>query len=106
MKTHTISLALSHLRTKIDKELKLRTLFRTQRPFLLPTIHVKKEVVLIKTKDQEEKDAVMVGEEYWNAIQEVLETDDCVAHVNKNTQRIIDRIFEEDSALLRVLKNL
>ena len=73
---------------------------------VIKEINDEQEVVVIETKDQEEKDAVMVGEECWNAIQEVLETDDCVAHVNKNTQRIIDRIFEEDSALLRALKNL
>lgn len=72
---------------------------------VIKEINDKQEVILIKSTDPGEKGAIMIGENYWNAIQEVLETDDCVAHVNKNTQRIIDRIFEEDSELLRALKN-
>lgn len=73
---------------------------------VIKEINDKQEVVLIKSTDTGEKGAVMIGENYWNAIQDVLGNDDGVAHVNKNTQRIIDRIFEEDSALLRALKNL
>lgn len=73
---------------------------------VIKEINDKQEVVLIKTKDQEEKDAVMVGEECWNAIQEVLGNDDGVAHVSKNTQEIIDKIFKEDSELLKELKDL
>ena len=73
---------------------------------VIKEINDKQEVVLIKSTDTGEKGAVMIGENYWNAIQDVLGNDDGVAHVSKNTQRIIDRIFEEDSALLRALKNL
>lgn len=73
---------------------------------VIKEINDKQEVVLIKTKDQEEKDAVMVGEECWNAIQDVLGNDDGVAHVSKNTQEIIDKIFKEDSELLKELKDL
>ena len=73
---------------------------------VIKEINDKQEVILIKSTDPGEKGAVMIGENYWNAIQEVLETDDCVAHVSKNTQEMIDKIFKEDSELLRALKNL
>lgn len=73
---------------------------------VIKEINDKQEVVLIKTKDQEEKGAVMIGENYWNAIQDVLGNNDGVAHVSKNTQEMIDKIFKEDSELLRALKNL
>ena len=73
---------------------------------VIKEINDKQEVVLIKSTDPGEKGAVMIGENYWNAIQDVLGNDDGVAHISKNTQEIIDKIFKEDSELLRALKNL
>lgn len=73
---------------------------------VIKEINDKQEVVLIKSTDTGEKGAVMIGENYWNAIQDVLGNDDGVAHISKNTQEMIDKIFEEDSELLRALKNL
>lgn len=73
---------------------------------VIKEINDKQEVVLIKSTDTGEKGAVMSGENYWNAIQDVLGNDDGVAHVSKNTQEIIDKIFKEDSELLKELKDL
>ncbi|MQB84407.1 hypothetical protein DN448_04515 [Lactobacillus reuteri] len=73
---------------------------------VIKEINDKQEVILIKSTDPGEKGAVMIGENYWNAIQDVLGNDDGVAHISKNTQEIIDKIFKEDSELLRALKNL
>lgn len=73
---------------------------------VIKEINDKQEVVLIKSTDPGEKGAVMIGENYWNAIQDVLGNDDGVAHISKNTQEIIDKILKEDSELLRALKNL
>lgn len=73
---------------------------------VIKEINDKQEVVLIKSTDPGEKGAVMIGENYWNAIQDVLGNDDGVAHISKNTQEMIDKIFKEDSELLRALKNL
>ena len=73
---------------------------------VIKEINGKQEVVLIKSTDPGEKGAVMIGENYWNAIQDVLGNDDGVAHISKNTQEMIDKIFKEDSELLRALKNL
>lgn len=73
---------------------------------VIKEINDKQEVILIKSTDPGEKGAVMIGEECWNAIQEVLGNDDGVAHISKNTQEIIDKILKEDSELLRALKNL
>ena len=73
---------------------------------VIKEINDKQEVVLIKSTDPGEKGAVMIGENYWNAIQDVLGNDDGVAHISKNTQEMIDKIFKEDSELLRTLKNL
>lgn len=72
---------------------------------VIKEINDKQEVILIKSTDPGEKGAVMIGENYWNAIQDVLGNDDGVAHISKNTQEIIDKIFKEDSELLRALKN-
>lgn len=73
---------------------------------VIKEINDKQEFILIKSTDPGEKGAVMIGENYWNAIQDVLGNDDGVAHISKNTQEIIDKIFKEDSELLRALKNL
>lgn len=73
---------------------------------VIKEINDKQEVILIKSTDPGEKGAIMIGENYWNAIQDVLGNDDGVAHISKNTQEIIDKIFKEDSELLRALKNL
>lgn len=73
---------------------------------VIKEINDKQKVVLIKSTDPEEKGAVMIGENYWNAIQDVLGNGDGVAHISKNTQEIIDKIFKEDSELLKALKNL
>ena len=51
-----------------DGRLRIRT------AHIIKEINDKQEVVLIKTKDQEEKDAVMVGEEGWNAICQLSKT--------------------------------
>lgn len=73
---------------------------------VIKEINDKQEVILIKSTDPGEKGAVMIGENYWNAIQDVLGNDDGVAHISKNTQEIIDKIFEEDAELIDALKNL
>ena len=73
---------------------------------VIKEINDKQEVILIKSTDPGEKGAVMIGENYWNAIQDVLGNDDGVAHISKNTQEMIDKIFKEYSELLRALKNL
>lgn len=87
---------------------KIMNLDQVQKDFfkVIKEINDKQEVVLIKSTDPGEKGAVMIGENYWHAIQDVLGNDDGVAHISKNTQEIIDKILKEDSELLRALKNL